>query len=197
MKRAVRNQVKAALGAISETQANEASQNACRRLMELPEFHDARAVMAYLPIPGEVDVTSIILTAWQQDKAVLVPKVSWDKRHMVAVELHSLDTGLVVTKGEVREPEDGVLWPTQDIDLIILPALAYDRKGHRLGRGGGFYDRFLAQKEVRAVRCGLAHHLQLMDELPRHQHDQPVDIVVTDSEVLRFNRDRSSADSTP
>jgi 5-formyltetrahydrofolate cyclo-ligase len=66
--------------------------------------------------------------------------------------------------------------------------MAYDRQGGRLGRGGGYYDRFLGQPGLRAVRCGLAFAEQVVDELPTAPHDQPVDIVVTDQEVLRFNR---------
>ena len=191
MKKAVRNQIKVELASLSARQARDGSAKAAQRLMELPEFHDARTIMAYLPIPGEIDTTSIILKAWQDDKTVLVPKVSWDERHMVAVELTSLDAGLVVSKG-LREPADAMPWPAENIDFVIVPAIAFDRHGHRLGRGGGFYDRFFAQVELAATRCGLAHHLQLMDELPRHGHDQPMDIIVTDVDVLRFDRSGSA-----
>jgi len=188
MKRAVRNQVKLALAAMNSTDAQDAGKTACRRLTQLPEFVQSRSIMAYLPIVGEIDITPVILGAWQAGKTVLVPKVSWDKKHMVAVELHSLEAGLVKTRGQLREPEDGALWPEEDIEFVIVPALAFDLQGHRLGRGGGFYDRFFAQPHVHAVRCGLAYHLQVLPDLPRHSHDQPVDILVTDQGVVRFSR---------
>ena len=88
----------------------------------------------------------------------------------------------------IGEPAAGEAWPIEDIDLIVVPAVAYDRRGRRLGRGGGFYDRFLARGGLRARTCGLAFAQQIVQELPAESHDYPVEIVVTDREVLRINR---------
>ena len=79
------------------------------------------------------------------------------------------------------------MWRPQDIDLIVAPALAIDRHGRRLGRGGGYYDKFLAQPALRATICAFVFAEQLLDDLPHLPHDQPVDMVVTDAEVLRFH----------
>ena len=96
-----------------------------------------------------------------------------------------LEEGMIVNQG-IREPAGGEAWPIEQIDLVVVPALAYDRSGNRLGRGGGFYDRFLAQPALRAVRCGLAFSKQVVQELPVGPNDHPVDLLVTDAEVLRF-----------
>ncbi len=186
MKAQLRKQMKATLAAMPPELAAAKSRAACEALIALPEYQKAQAVMLYLPMPQEVDTTGIILHAWQHGKTVLAPKVGWSQRHMLAIEIHSLDDGVVQGEFGLREPADGSPWPVEQIDLICVPALAFDRKGNRLGRGGGFYDRFLAEPNAKAVTCGLGFAEQLLDDLPTHHHDRPVDLLVTDKDVLRF-----------
>jgi len=187
MKRHLRREMKARLAAMSPEVISTKSYAACEKLIALPEYHRARSVMLYLPISQEVDTAGIALHAWQHGKTVLAPKVSWQQRHMLAVAIHSLDDGLVHGKYGIREPLDGEPWPVEEIDFIVIPALAYDRLGGRLGRGGGFYDRFLADPNIRALSCGLGFDEQVVDELPVHAHDLPVTVLVTDKRVLRFD----------
>ena len=104
-----------------------------------------------------------------------------------AMELLGLNANEAARLG-ITTYKIGQVWPLEDIDFIIVPALAYDHNGGRLGRGGGFYDRFLAHTEVKAVTCGLAFSEQLVDELPIHAHDYPVQILVTDKDVIRFEQ---------
>ena len=104
---------------------------------------------------------------------------------MSAVEIRSLEDDFTPGAFGIREPV-GEPWPIDGIDLIVVPALAYDRRGNRLGKGGGFYDRFLALPSRRGVPCGLGFDEQLLDEVPTDDHDHPIDMVVTDKEVLRF-----------
>lgn len=184
--------MKAALAAMSPAAAAAASGAACEALIALPEFRDARSVMLYSPIPGEVDCVAAALSAWQDEKTVLLPKVSPTQRHMIAVRCTSLDDEMDVGAFGIREPAEGEPWPAEDLDFIVVPALAYDRKGFRLGRGGGFYDRFLAQPGMRAATCGLAFSEQVVEEVPVETHDHPIEILVTDREVLRFDRRCSS-----
>lgn len=186
MKHHLRKEMKATLAAMPEKTAKDKSYAACKSLLELQEYRDAQVVMLYLPIPCEVDTAEIALHAWQADKTVLAPKIGPTQKHLLPLEIHSLDDGLTAGQLGILEPTDGQVWPMEDIDFIIVPALAYDRNGGRLGRGGGFYDRFLAHHEVKAVTCGLGFSEQLVDELPMHTHDYPVQILVTDTDVIRF-----------
>ena len=188
MKHRMRQEMKATLNAMSRQVAQEKSYIACKGLVQLPEYKRSQVVMMYLPIPLEVDTTELALHAWQRSKTVLVPKVSRTQRHIMPLEIKTLDSGLAKSEYGIPEPIDGPVWAMEDIDFIIVPALAYDRTGGRLGRGGGFYDRFLAHPEVHAVTCGLAFSEQVVDELPKKAHDFPVQILVTDKEVLRFDR---------
>lgn len=178
----------AALSSMPPADAESKSHQACHKVMALESFRSARAVMLYMPLPGEVDTAELALASWRDGKTVLAPKVSWEQRHMIPMRIHSLDDPFETNEdGGFREPTDGEPWPVDRIDFIIVPALAFDRRGHRLGRGAGFYDRFLARPEVRAVACGLGFGEQLVDELPIHDNDWPVNLLVTDREVLTFD----------
>jgi len=178
--------MKAALGAMGADSAAEMSRAACQSVVELAEYQRAQSVMLYAPLAGEVNCRPIAVAAWKDDKAVLLPRVTWEARQMVAVPVESLDHPTVTGRNGLREPE-GEPWPIEQIDLIVVPGLAYDRQGNRLGRGGGFYDRFLASPALAAHTCGLAFAIQIVGELPVHPNDYPVKVLVTDKEVLRFS----------
>ncbi len=187
MKRAIRKEMLAAMSAMTPDVVAAKSRQACDRLTRLDEFRSARTVMLYLPVPLEVDTAHLALSAWQDGKTVVVPRVFWDQRHMTPVVCRSLsDDDLSTGRFGIREPAAGEPWPIEDIDLVVTPALAFDRRGHRLGRGGGFYDCFLAQPGLHAAAVGLAFAEQVVDELPTHDNDHPVSILVTDEQVMRF-----------
>ena len=171
---------------MSPTVAHAKSMAACRRLICQVEFQRAQAIMIYLPLPDEVDVTPVALRGWQEQKTIAAPKISWDQRHMIPIEIRSLESGLVAGRRGLREPDKGEPLPVQMLDLVVVPALAYDRRGNRLGRGAGFYDRFLSSPGFRGVAAGLAFREQLAEDVPVSENDVPVHMLVTDEEVLRF-----------
>ncbi len=185
MKQHLRKQIREKLAAMSDQTAAEKSHAACKSLVGLAEFHEAKNIMLYMPIPNEVDCLPAALAAWQRDKRVLVPRVNFEQRHMLAVECKTMDDDMVINRG-IREPSDGEPWPIEDIDMIVVPAMAFDRSGNRLGRGGGFYDRFLAEPDNHAILCGLAFDEQVVDEIFTEQHDHPVGLLVTDKDVINF-----------
>ncbi len=191
MKKALRTEMLAILEAIPPQVAAAKSRRACQALIGLEEFRSAKTVMIYLSIPHEVDTSTLALTAWQNGKTIVVPKVLWGKRRMIPVVCRSLsDRDLSPGRFGIREPLKVEPWPLEEIQLVVTPALAFDRRGHRLGRGGGFYDRFLASPNLRAVACGLGFAEQVIDAVPVGSEDHSLDILVTDEEVLRFKRDR-------
>jgi len=184
----LRREMRNRLQAMSPEQRKEKSRKACRNLIETEPYQSASIIMMYLSLPHEVDTTEAILHAWQLGKTVVVPKISWQQRHMIAVEITSLDTGFSVGTWGLRNPVTGVPIPFGQIDLVVAPALGFDRKGNRLGRGGSFYDRFFANKDLTAARCGLAFAEQIVDVVPTMEHDEPVEFLVTDEEVVHCDR---------
>lgn len=187
MKDRWRERMRTTLAAMAPEVAAEKSYQACTALARTPEFRRAQVIMLYMVIPDEVDPAKAARAAWHDDKTVLVPRVQWAQRSMQAVEIHSLHAGLVANSQGILEPDGGKIWPVDQIDMVIVPALAFDRLGNRLGRGGGFYDRFLALPGMKATMCGLAFSEQLVGPLPVHDNDYPVDLLVTDEDVLHFD----------
>lgn len=185
-KAAVRRQLRDVLTGMGEAQRHQKSAAACSLIANSPEFAAARVVMLFLSTANEIDTASLALKCWQAGKTVVVPKVSWDQRRMLPTEITSLNTGLTTTGPGVREPIGGKPIPVDFIDLVIVPGLGFTDKGYRIGRGMGFYDRFLAQSEFIGVSCGLAFEEQIVDQLPVLDHDVPLSMLATDQGIRRF-----------
>jgi 5-formyltetrahydrofolate cyclo-ligase len=186
-KNALRQQLRQVLRGLSPEQRHLKSQAACRYLIQSPEFTAAKVVMLYLSMSQEVDTAAIALRAWQDGKTVAVPKVFLSDRTMLAVEIQSLDTAMRTTSVGVREPDVGQPIPIDFIDLVLVPGLGFSPNGARIGRGGGFYDRFLAQATFQGTTCGLAFEEQVLESLPMMPHDQHVNMLVTDTGIRRFH----------
>ncbi len=181
----LRRELRDRLLAIAPEQRKEKSRKACKNLIATQSFQDASVIMLFLSLPHEVDTSEAILYAWQLGKIVAVPKISWQQRHMIPVRINSLETGFTTGAWGLKDPVTGTPVPFGQIDLVVAPALGFDRQGNRLGRGGSFYDRFFANKDVVASRCGLAFTEQIMETIPVTESDQPVDFIVTDEEVIQ------------
>ena len=182
----LRSKLRNDLLAIQPEQRGQKSRLACKRLVATPQFQTASTVMLFLSLPHEVDTAEAILAAWQSDKIVAVPKVSWEQRHMIPVQINSLDRDISTGASGLRNPTSGAPVPFGEIDLVVTPGLGFDRKGNRLGRGGGYYDRFFAHEQVNACKCGFAFAEQVIDSIPVTDRDQPIDMLVTDTEIMHF-----------
>jgi len=188
----LRRKLQNCLLAIPSEQRRKKSRKACQSLVSTPQFQSASTVMMYLSLPHEVDTSEAILHAWQLGKVVVVPKISWQQRHMIPVQINSLETGFTTGASGLRNPIAGVPIPFEQIDLVVTPALGFDRKGNRLGRGGSYYDRFFTNEELKAPRCGFAFAEQLVDLIPVTERDVPVDLLVTDEEIIYFKGPREA-----
>jgi 5-formyltetrahydrofolate cyclo-ligase len=186
IKKDLRQRLRALLASITPEQRHARSAKACQLLMEQPEYARAEVIMLFLSLPTEVDTTGLVLQAWEDRKRVLAPRVSWDQRRMIPVEIHSLEQDVVQTVTGPPEPVKGVPFPVEYIDLVIVPGLGFDLLGNRLGRGRGFYDRFLAQQDLKGTSCGLAFEDQVVPTLPIGPNDMQVDMLVTDQKARRF-----------
>ncbi len=181
-----RKHLREVIAGLDPQQRHDKSLAACALVAATPEFAAARVVMLYLSMPLELDTAPLALRCWQDDKTVVVPKVSWDQKRMMPVEITSLTTDIAVTGPGVREPVSGNPIPLDLVDLVIVPGLGFSRTGHRIGRGMGFYDRFLAQDDFNGVSCGLCFEEQLLDTLPIQPHDIPLGMIATDRSLRRF-----------
>jgi len=183
----LREKLQKCLLEMSEKQRTAKSKKACRNLISTPQFQNASTIMLYLSLPYEADTTEAILCAWQLDKIVAVPKISWQQRQMAPVRINSLETGFLTEVTGLRNPLEGVPIAIEEIDLVVAPALGFDRKGNRLGHGGSYYDRFFANTAIKAQRCGFAFAEQMIEDVPMRDHDKQMDFLVTDEEIIHCN----------
>lgn len=187
-KHRLRQQIKNTLEQLSANQLQRKSHAACARLCSTDEFLQARVVMLFLSLEREIDTTFALQSAFSEEKTVLVPKVIWDDSKIVPVRFTTLDDECEPDRYGLRNPVQSEIVPAGEIDLVVVPGLAFDTQGNRLGRGGGFYDRFGAEPGLQARRCGFAFHEQLVPEVPAEPTDLPVDMLVTDRQILRFEK---------
>lgn len=134
-------------------------------------YKKAEAVMLYMPIKGEADVTGLL----SDDKVFLVPVTDGDD--IYACILGETEEG----KFGVPEPRVKKRFDKEKIDIVLVPGVAFDRKGNRMGYGKGYYDRFL--KGMSALRVGVCHSFQLVDAIPTEKHDVKMDMIITEREV--------------
>lgn len=190
----IRKRMRALLASMTEQQRHEASVNVCNRVIALESFDHATTVMLYMPLATEVDVTPIALRCFRRGQMVCVPKVDWNKRDMHPVEVTSLDDHVMdCDEHGVRVPKNCRQVPIGMIDLILVPGLAFDPRGNRLGRSAGYFDRFLAKVKSSVTKIGVAFDQQIVDNLPTKPHDVAMDIVVTDRRVSHAKALRASA----
>ena len=185
-KQATRDRVRALTANLSTDDRRCKSALACERLFKEEWFQRASAIMLYLPMPGEVDVTSIALRCFQTGRVVCVPRMDWDHHRMTPIEIRSFHGHFAVRRHGVREPDEGRPVSLDEIDLVVAPGLAFDADCHRLGRGGGFYDRFLAHPSLaRAARVGICFDEQIVESTHPEPHDARLDGVLTDRRTVR------------
>jgi 5-formyltetrahydrofolate cyclo-ligase len=184
---ALRKKVREALAKLSHEQIAEWSRAITQRILELNEYQQAKTVMVYLSMMGEHGTDELIRHAMAAGKSVCAPKVMWQTGRMYPMRLTSLEAVEVDDHG-IRTPISDEQCPVDQCDFILVPGLAFDARGRRLGRGGGFYDKLLSRTDVRAAKVAAAFDLQIVESLPVDVHDQPVDVIVTPSRQMRFVR---------
>jgi 5-formyltetrahydrofolate cyclo-ligase len=169
---------------VSEAVAREAGEAVARQLAATPEFRAARRVALYAALPDELPTSALYRTARAQAKPLLWPRLG----DAGALEFASCprEEELVVGRYGVRVPPPHVAAePLGDGDLVVVPGLAFDHAGGRLGRGGGHYDRAFPPAGVGPLRVGVGYAFQLVDSVPCDARDRRVDWIVTEAGVLR------------
>ncbi len=162
----------------------DASHAICERLKAIASIELADTIFAYLSLDDEVNLTPL-LTDWiSESRTVGVPLVAWEENTMRAGVLPSLEPdSLVETRHGLLEPTIRHPIPAEYVDVMIVPGVGFDSCGNRLGRGGGFYDRYLEVSRPPVV-IGVAFDEQILDALPIESHDQKMNAVVTPSTTL-------------
>ncbi len=164
----------------------EHSQLIQKKLLELEVFIRSVNVMAYVAFRNEVETMPIIRHCLSEDKRVIVPVSMPKTRELLLSELKDPERELIPGTFDVPEPAPEYIrpFPAEDLDLILVPGVAFDEKGFRLGYGAGYYDRFFERLPRRVPSIGLAFEIQIIDRVPADPTDQPVDFVLTEKRLI-------------
>ncbi|MBC2594037.1 5-formyltetrahydrofolate cyclo-ligase [Ruficoccus amylovorans] len=182
----LRTEVRARRRGMLWQEVEAASGDICARVNGLAAWREARTVCAYLSLGNEV-CTHALVGGAVSDKVILAPKshdggrMSWHRLR----DWESLAPGMF---GILEPPESEPAVEPPCPDLVLVPGLAFDRLGHRLGHGGGYYDRFLAG--VSGVKVALAYSWQIRGDIPYERHDICMDAIVTEREVISVRTSR-------
>ena len=171
-KKTLRAEIKALKKQHTKEQLSEQSEKILAQLEQHPDFVKAERVMLYSALPDEVQ-TQAFLEKWHLKKQIILPTVVGDDIIPVA---YGKDTCFAVGDFNILEPQNEPY--KGDFDLIIVPGVAFDRKGNRLGRGRGYYDRFLCQ-HLDVKRIGICFDFQLLEEIPTEPFDITMDEVIS------------------
>jgi 5-formyltetrahydrofolate cyclo-ligase len=183
-KRDVRRSVLAARDALRASERVARTAAIHDRFLVLPEVVTARAVMLSWAFGSEIATQPLIERLHERGVQVALPRIV-GPQELDAVAYVPGDP-LRETSFGAREPVGGEVFDPIELDVVVTPGVAFDASGHRVGYGGGFYDRFLLRTGPSVSRIALAYDLQVVDDLPAGGFDLPVDVVVTETRVLRL-----------
>lgn len=186
-KKVIRQEILRKRNAQTEQEREEKSIKIKEKLFCLPEFRKAKTIMFYLSFKSEVKTEKMVREALELQRRVVVPVVRKEQDVMCISEvkdynneLRTGDYGILCPKKEfMREI------PSDELDLVIVPGLVFDERGHRMGYGKGFYDRFLCDTKDRIPTIALAFESQIVGEVPIDNHDIQMDKVITEARIIK------------
>lgn len=185
-KRTVRERALAARDAMTIAQRGIAARAIADRIGALPEFVAARTVLLTLPFRSEWDARLLVRDALAAGKTVALPRVDVATRMLVLHVIADVDADVALGYRDIPEPRaDAAAIAPTTVDWVLVPGVAFDPQGGRLGYGGGFYDRLLPLLGAHALRVAGAFETQIVAQVPAAPHDLKVDLIATEKRTIR------------
>ena len=175
----IRRKIKNLRMMLSEMEKASAAEEVFAQLEKTAAFMMADNILMYHSLPDEVQ-TITFLQKWHDRKRFFLPRVNGVNLDILPYE----ETRLELGSFHIEEPTGDDVVDVDDIELMVIPAVAFDRKGNRLGRGKGFYDRLLSTSK--ATKIGVGYEFQLFDDLPSEPHDVAMDMVITQKTLIKL-----------
>ena len=177
---------------IAETYRHEAAMKAAELFAAHPLFKQSQHIACYLSLPDEFDSLPLIETIWQNKKECYLPVIAKKNDKQLLFIHYRYGDALHLNQYSILEPKNmSKEISPQELDLVIMPLIAFDREGHRLGTGGGYYDRTFAfmheEKKAKPILTGLAYAAQQTETLPHDDWDVHLAEVITEREVIVFS----------
>ena len=169
---------------LSRQEVKRRSAKILENLFLLREISRAQNVACYISFNNEVSTRAIIEKLRKSGKKVFVPVMDSGNKSFNFAQVKSFE-GMKKNSYGILEPAGGKIPPREKIDLFLVPGLAFDLRGARIGWGKGFYDRFFAENKVKGLKIGLAFGFQLLGKIPSGAHDAKMDFVVTEKKIVK------------
>jgi len=178
----LRQQIRTSLGKISLAVRTVESMELCARLE--PQLQSAHTILFFAPLADELDVWPLFEKLLPSKRICALPSFDEAIQFYSARRIRSLETDIVTGKFGISEPLDNCEEiPLDRFDLVLVPGMAFDLSGNRLGRGKGFYDRILSVAS--GIKCGVAYDFQLVDQIPTEPHDAKVNFIFTPNRCVK------------
>lgn len=175
----LRREMRARLKRLTAAERASGSARICEQVRAQAFWKSANTVLLFAPLPDEVDVWPLVTVALTQGKTVTLPRFDATEIRYAAASVNNLTRDLVTGEFGIREPAPHCAEvPLGEIALALVPGLAFDAAGRRLGRGKGFYDQLL--RGFGGMKCGVAQSEQILREIPAEPHDVPMTMVMTE-----------------
>ncbi len=185
-KKKLRKEIIARRESLSDLERDAASKRIRESLFGLSEFKNAKSVHFFISFGSEVITTDMIRDAIKMGKKVVVPFIDRDKKMLRLSELRDFDKELESGYWGIQEPKKECMREVviDDVELMVMPGVAFDGKGHRLGYGMAFYDKLIAGRKVTMPLVAIAFDMQVVDDVPVAGHDVLIDKIVTEKRVI-------------
>jgi 5-formyltetrahydrofolate cyclo-ligase len=171
---------------MSATELDYLSSRISRQVIGLPEVKNAKTISVYLHKGSEVRTDEIVAWCLSSGKRVIIPVTNRENRKLIFSELHNPATELHIGSFGILEPKPEFLRPIplEEAEVVLVPGIAWDFQGHRVGYGGGYYDRSINSLRKHVLTIGLAYELQLVKQVPASRYDRAANKVVTERRVI-------------
>lgn len=181
MKSEIRKELKLIRRAMEKTEVCEKSTKACRMFLESDLYKNANVLMLYMPLGNETDTTDIINKAFADGKKVVFP-VTDEASGEITPCYANAQTEFEKGAFSVNEPTVLDVAEFDEIDVVIVPGIAFDKSGARIGFGKGCYDGFLVK--TKAIKTGFCYDFQLCEKIPTEEHDIKMDCIITENKTI-------------
>jgi 5-formyltetrahydrofolate cyclo-ligase len=190
-KKELRKKVQVLRDVLDPMQQRLLSDKIAANLWSIPEFDSAETILFFISFRSEVDTLSMISRALEEGRTVCIPCTDMGDKSMVASQIMNMDSDLKMGNYNIPEPREECLRPVppEQIDVILMPGVAFDPTGGRLGYGGGYYDRFLEKCSPGCKLIALAYELQIVEHVPCADHDHHIHKIVTEKRIIDCSSD--------
>jgi len=182
----IRNKIAKTLAALSVNEIEEKITRIESRLFEFANFLESNIVLLYINSTSEVNTLKIIERCLNHNKIIILPAFNTTKHEMKLMKIDNLDANLTPGPRGILEPDSNScnVVPIKCIDIAIIPGVAFDEKGGRIGSGDGYYDRLIPKLSITTRKVALAFENQIIPQVQMESHDRYVDIIITEKRII-------------